>query len=266
MNIDNLQIIFFSPTGTTKKILHNIASNIPCKNLKTINITNPAIRKQQIKTSNNDLLIVGVPVYMGRVPLLASEFLKTITANNTPVVCIVVYGNRAYDDALLELKNIMENCNCKPIAAAAFIGEHSFSSPELPTAHGRPDKNDLKNAVNFGKQIYAKLSTLFLSDSLTDLNIPGIYPYQGTTQLWDVDFIAVDDNCTKCGLCLNSCPTAAINPDNYSEINIKKCITCCACIKICPQNSRKILKSKIKTAAERLHNMYSQRKEPELFL
>jgi len=59
---------------------------------------------------------------MGRVPALLMEWLQTIKAQKTPVVCVVVYGNKVYDDALLELKNIMTKCGCKPVACAAYIG------------------------------------------------------------------------------------------------------------------------------------------------
>ncbi|WP_245628589.1 flavodoxin family protein [Salidesulfovibrio brasiliensis] len=108
-----------------------------------VDITLPAGRKRSLTLSNDALLVIGVPVYMGRVPALLGDWLNRIEADNTPAICVVVYGNRAYENALLELKDIVQSRGCIPVAGAAFVGEHSFSSPETPTAQGRPDQNDL---------------------------------------------------------------------------------------------------------------------------
>lgn len=133
-------------------------------------------------------LVVAVPVYMGRVPALLNEWLNAIQAHNTPTVCVVVYGNRVFDNALLELKNIVMNCGCIPIAWAAYIGEHSFSNSEAPIAQGRPDEDDLNHAEVFGQKICEKLQSISLISQISDVYVPGTYPYGGVTKLWDVDF------------------------------------------------------------------------------
>jgi hypothetical protein len=97
-----------------------------------VDITKPAVRKQRLQTSENELLIIGAPVYEGRVQENALNWLQTIEAHNTPTVCIVVYGNRTYDYALIQIKNTLIGDGCVPIACAAFVAQHSFSSPKLP--------------------------------------------------------------------------------------------------------------------------------------
>ena len=141
--------------------------------------------------SENELLVVGVPVYMGRVPALVTEWLHAIAARNTPAVCVVVYGNRVYDDALIELEDILTGCGCRPIAGAAYIGEHSFSTDETPTAKDRPDAGDLHHAESFGRKIREKLDAIASADQIPDGAIPGCRPYRGDSKLWTVDFIAV---------------------------------------------------------------------------
>ena len=266
MNIESINLVYFSPTGTTKKVLQAIAQGIGNKNVKLTDITKPGNREKVLQPSENELLIVGVPVYMGRVPALIGDWLNQIKANKTPVVCVAVYGNREFEDALLELKNTCLQRGCVPIAGAAFIGEHSFSSTELPTAANRPDIDDIKKAEVFGKNIAQKLE-LFPTGQIPELNVPGNYPYGGITQLWDVDFLDVSEECKQCGICASSCPTGAINPENSSSIDIKKCITCCACIKICPQNARSMKDSRLKDTAIRLNKNFGgkARKEPEVF-
>ena len=153
MKIQSLKLVSFSPTGTTKAVVQGIARGINQSNVECIDITRSNARKQPLQTKENDLLVVGVPVYMGRVPALLIEWLQAIKAHKTPAVCVVVYGNRVYEDALIELKDILTQSGCKPIAGASYIGEHSFSNTETPTAQGRPDARDLNHAELFGQKI-----------------------------------------------------------------------------------------------------------------
>jgi len=266
MKIQSLKLVYFSPTGTTKAIIQGIARGINQSAVELIDITKPNARKQQLQTSENELLVVAVPVYMGRVPALLMEWLLRIKAHNTPTVCIVVYGNRVYDDALLELKDTLITCGCLPITCAAYIGEHSFSSSETPTAEGRPDASDLHHAELLGRKINEKLLSISSVDHISDINIPGNYPYGGVTELWNVDFIAVSNDCAQCGICAEVCPVGAIASENSNLIDNEKCITCCACIKNCPQNARTMKTGLVKDAAIRLNTLYQERKEPVFFL
>lgn len=260
--IQSIKLVCFSPTGTTKTVIQRIACGIGLNSSELINITKPNARKQLLHITENDLLIVGVPVYMWRVPAVATEWLQTMKADNTPVVCVVVYGNRTYDNALLELKDILAKCGCKPIAGAAYIGEHSFSTDENPTAKGRPDASDLNHAQLFGHKIQSILS----GDQISDIDISGNYPYGGITELWSVDFISTDNKCVQCGICAENCPVGAINVEDVRLIDIEKCITCCACIKTCPQKARTIKVGLVKDASIRLNKLYKERKEPLFFL
>jgi ferredoxin len=266
MKIQSLKLAYFSPTGTTKSIVQAIAHGINLNTVEQIDITKPDARKKQLQTTENELLVVAVPVYIGRVPALLSEWLHEIKAEKTPVVCVVVYGNRDYDDALLELKSIMKKCGGIPVACAAYIGEHSYSSSEVPIAEARPDANDLNHAENFGRRINDKLQSVTSVDHISDINIPGLYPYRGDTKLWSVDFIIISDECMQCGICAERCPVGAINSENINLIDKEKCITCCACIKNCPQNARTMKTGLVKDAAMRLNKLYKERKEPNFFL
>lgn len=130
MNIQTLKLVYFSPTGTTKAIVQSIARGINQRDVELIDITRPAARKQPLHTGEKDLLIVGVPVYMGRVPALLGEWLHAIKAHNTPAVSVVVYGNRVYDNSLLELKNVLIEQGCKVMAGAAYIESIPFPAPK----------------------------------------------------------------------------------------------------------------------------------------
>ena len=176
-----------------------------------------------------------------------------------------LYGNRAYDNSLLELKDIILKCGCIPIAGAAYIGEHSFSNSETPSK-GRPDEDDLNHAKLFGKKIREKLQSISSLSQISDVVMPGTYPFGGITKLWDVDFIAVSGLCTQCGVCAEVCPVGAVDPQDSSMINQEKCITCCACIKKCPQNARTMKPGPVKDAQKRINTLYIKPKKPEYFL
>jgi len=266
MNVNSVKMVYFSPTGTTKAVVQGIANGVGADSLEEVDITGPEARTHPLQLSETDLLVVGVPVYMGRVPALLEEWLHAIQAYNTPAVCVVVYGNRAYENALLELKDIVAKCGCVPIAGAAYVGEHSFSDAKKPTAQGRPDEDDLSHAKAFGREIREKLQTISKITQAPDLDVPGTYPYAGVTKLWDVDFIAVNDLCLQCGLCAEVCPVGAVDAQDASEIDQVKCITCCACIKKCPQGARTMKPGPVKDAQTKLHTLYQEPKKPEYFI
>ena len=267
MEIQSVKLVCFSPTGTSKKVVQGIAHGMNDSNVELIDITLPDARKKALQISEDNLFLIAVPVYMGRVPALLGDWFKNLKANNTPTVCIVVYGNRAYENALLELKDIMTEHGCKVIAGAAYIGEHSFHSKELPAASiGRPNTNDLDHAKIFGQKIMEKIYSVSSVDQITDISIPGNYPYEGATKLWDVDFIDVNTSCTQCGFCAENCPSGAINMKESNKIDIEKCILCCACIKNCPQNAKSMKPGLMKDAAIRVNTLFRENKEPELFL
>jgi len=50
------------------------------------------------------------------------------------------------------------------------------------------------------------------------------------------------EECTRCGICVDSCPTGAatISGDEYPEYDMDKCIGCAQCIALCPQLALKI--------------------------
>jgi ferredoxin len=265
MEVKQVKLIYFSPTGTTQKVLQSIAKGIIAEDAEHINLTLPEGAQQIIPPFSDELVIIGAPVYGGRLPVEAINRFKHLKASKTLAIIIVVYGNREFEDALLELKNLAVELGFNPVAGGAFIGEHSFATKHVPIANGRPDSLDVQKAVDFGAKIKDKVRALQSTDAQRDLEIPGRFPYEGGVRSMAVSPVTIEDSCTVCGTCASVCPTAAISINESVGTDIERCIRCCACIKSCPKGARVWEDSMIRNIAGWLNENCSTRKEPQIF-
>lgn len=271
MIINSATIAYFSPTGTTKKILYQIVKGMGIENIKDINLTLPRIRTSISPLIINDILIIGVPVYEERVPQILYTFITRIKSNMKPAVIVTVYGNIGEGIALNELKTITENSGFKTIAAGSFIGEHSFSTKELPIAEGRPNQNDLQKAQNFGQMIADKLETI---DDLNEssLYIPKgrlplmakILPENSASMFTETPYADMSI-CNHCCVCAKLCPMSAIN-EKTLIIDDNQCIRCFCCVKSCNRKARKIVYKKKFLVTRVLTAKSKVIKEPKIYL
>jgi len=268
-----INTLYFSATGTTQKIVSEIANKIsdPLDRkipLNNVDFTLPGARKDVLSYLEDDLVIIGVPVYAGRVPNVLLKYLNSLQGNGALAVAVVVYGNRNYDDALVELKDILELDGFKVIAGGTFIGEHAFSET---LAQNRPDEKDRVIAGDFGQQIYTKLTT---QDEIQAVIVNGQIPYRKYYMPKDrqgnpIDIRKVtpktDSNCTDCKLCVNVCPMGSIDSDDVSQLT-GICIKCGACIKKCPTHAKYYDDKNYLRHKYELEMGCTERREPELFI
>lgn len=251
------KLIYFSPTGTTKRVVREIARGIGGQ-YSEIDLTLSENREKEISISEDELAIIGAPVYGGRIPKVAREVLEKNLNGGKFCIVVAVYGNRAYDNALAELKYVANKKDLLVIAATAAIGEHSYSKE---VAKGRPDKLDLAKLFAFGEHIKQRVS----QKEYKEVVVPGEVPK--TKANISSNYTIATDACTLCGLCAKSCPMGAIIKDkpNSDAIN-EKCIMCCKCIKICPENAR-VPKKDISSFVNKLKTEIAKdRKEIETFI
>ena len=172
MEIKRVHIAYFSPTGTTKRTLRAVAEGFGCSELSETDWADPKSRAAILKTGPDELVIAGMPVYYGRIPSLFHEGLP-LRGEGTPFVPVAVYGNRHYDDAVLELKTLGEAAGCVTLGAAAFVAQHCLN-PDM--GRGRPDASDLAVMKRFGSALRAKADGL--AGSMPPLSVPGAVPYK----------------------------------------------------------------------------------------
>ena len=266
MNIQLAKLIYFSPTKTTKRILEAITQGIGVDRADHVDLTPPDAKTQGFGILHAEFAIIGAPVYGGRMPLEAVKRFHGLKTHHTPAVIVVVYGNRAYEDALLELKNLTEEAGFIPVAAGTFVGEHSYSTEAHPIARGRPDAEDLKRAIEFGTLIREKMKNIKFLRDITPLQVPGHFPYEERKERPRIFPITEETPCTLCGTCATVCPTGAIRVSHKVTTDPNGCIHCCSCIKNCPTQARVFEASEIREKAETLSKSCRDRKEPEIYL
>jgi len=251
MNIEKWIIAHFSPTGGTKKVADAIAAGFaaPVEEMDLTRADAAATMGEQ------DALMAVLPVFAGRVPQISLERLAALKGNGRKAVAVVVYGNREFDDALLETQNALEEGGFRVIAAAAFIAEHSIVRS---IAAGRPDAEDEQIARQFAADVMAKL------DNPTPVNVPGNMPYRELKP--SAVHPGADERCVRCGVCAEQCPVGAITLENTKQTNIDVCINCMRSVQICPQQCRALPGPFVEGAARMLSEKAAGYKKPVVFL
>lgn len=261
--------IVFSPTRTGRTVAERVAAGFAAGD-DTIRLTDLTTGAGLAATE--PLVVGGVavfaaPVYGGRVAETAVERFGRVRAaetGRTPAVLIVVYGNRDYEDALVELHDLAVRQGFAPLAGGAFVGEHSYSRPKeaMPIAEGRPDAADCAVAERFGAEARTRWEQQGRV-GVGELSLPGNRPYKVKGAPTPATPTTDPERCTGCGRCVEVCPTGvvALNADGVAESRPDGCIKCCACLKGCPAEARRF----VTPYTERLFRNFSARREPELF-
>ncbi|MEG1781887.1 MAG: 4Fe-4S binding protein [Oscillospiraceae bacterium] len=230
MDFKKVNLVYFSTTNVSKKYAVAMGKALE-KEVVTYDFTLPSDRDASKAPcfKSDDLVIVSVPVYGGRLPTVCLEYLNALKGEKTPCVIIATYGNRHYDDALVELEDIMSENGFAVVGACAVVGRHSFSDE---IAGHRPNVEDLEGAAEFIKLVVAKEGK-----PLSKGTVPGNRPYKGKGASSGIT-PSTGDACIDCKLCAKKCPVGAINMENVKDIDGSKCLRCNRCVTICPTKAK----------------------------
>ena len=247
MKLGKIWAVYFSGTGTTRRTVERIAGGIASQlNLpaESVDFSRPAVRQETLRFGEKDLVVFGTPVYAGRVPNVLLPFLRErVVGGGALAVPVVLFGNRNYDDALIELRNILAADGMHPIAAGAFVGEHSFSRV---LGADRPNAEDEALMDEFAARV-AELAAGLDAAPVKSVAVRGQEPLRPYYTPRDragnpINILKVKpktdlSRCGGCGLCADLCPMGSIDPADVSTVR-GICIKCCACVKGCPTGAK----------------------------
>lgn len=247
--------LYFSPCGSTESIAREAAETLDPECFP-VNLTNRDCPLPEF--CENDLAIVAGPVYGGRIPGPMAEKLRRLKGNGAKALAMVVYGNRAYEDALLETTDLLSESGFIPIAAGAFIARHVFV-PEV--AADRPDENDFAQVRKLAQDFSNKAKT-GIQESI---RVPGNRPYKEGIKTVFAPTVSMND-CRRCGVCVNACPTGAIDKTSPDIVDISLCINCMRCVECCAEGLRDLPQQAKAAIRARLSPLIGVVKPNEIFL
>lgn len=268
----NLTTMYFSPTGTTRKVVtrlgDQLAPQLSLEPIREIDFTPKKARQQITGFGREDLLIIGVPVYAGRVPNVLKEFLGSLEGNGAKAMAVVVFGNRSFDDGLVELREILTTSGFLVIGAGAFVGEHAFS---YTLAKGRPDPMDLESVDQFARELAAKIKS---GNETSDFWVKGQMPLGNYYTPRNMEGEAVNilkvkpkttTECTDCKHCVEVCPMESILWEDPTQV-VGICIKCGACVKGCPVQAKYYDDPGFLGHKLQIETAFMDRKDPEWYL
>ena len=240
-------VFCFSPTGGTRRIADEIAAVLSC------DVTDITVSADERRLSAEDLAFFCFPVYGGRIPVPVYDRMERIHGSNTPAVTVAVYGNRAVDDALLEMSDLCQKHGFYTAAAGEMIAPHSVD-PSFAT--DRPDADDLQ-------QLRAFVSEVAERTAYVPVSVPGNPDYleYGGIPIKPIGL----GHCLHCGQCVQNCPVGAIPVKHPKRTDLKKCISCMRCVHVCRSGVRQVIKPLQLVAKKSLGKYCSGRKEPRFF-
>lgn len=252
----NVFSLYFSPTGGVQKVAKQLVS--VWESCQWVDLSDPEADFSRLCFSAEDVCYISIPVFEGRVPAVALQRLRQVHVQGAAAVLVAVFGNRAIDDALLELKNETKAIGFRPIAAVGAVAEHSILRQY---AAGRPDAQDREELTGFACRIRAALDA---APGNAELEVPGKFPYLklgGPSQK-----PRAGESCTGCGLCAQQCPVRAIPLQEPSQTDHTACIACMRCVAVCPVQARALNRQILDAVAQKLHAKFEGRKPNTLYL
>lgn len=255
----NVVKIVFSPTGGTQKVADALAEELAKDggSISQIDLSDPAMEKADPCVDADALAVIAAPCFAGRVPALVLDRLAKVTSNGAKAVVTIVYGNRDFDDALLELKDSAVALGYTVVAGVAGIAEHSLAHQ---FATGEPGPDQIAMLHSFAQQILEKVQ----NGATGDVEVPGNKPYKepGAGKLVSQPTPA----CSACRACAQVCPVGAIGalPRGMADENL--CIGCMRCAAVCPKHARVVNQEIAGAIAARIESACSVKKDPQLFL
>jgi hypothetical protein len=212
MKMNKLYEIHFSPTGGTERVSKIFTKELADRlavEAETVDLIQLIRDGGHLpEFTKEDICVISVPSFAGLVPLPAVKSLAEIKGNGARAILNVVFGNRAIDDTLLELRDILEAAGFVCAAAMETVAEHSIFRQ---FGAARPDAEDEAELKDFA----AKAAELLKGEQAAEgqLHVPGNYPYRERKPAGMIP--EGKESCTGCGICVENRPTNCLKSVDF---------------------------------------------------
>ena len=247
----SLHVFCFSPAGSTRRVAEAAAAAWGGQPVWH-DLGRTAVRAG-MKVQPQDECIIAVPCFSGRVPPVIAERIASLRGNGARTLTMVTFGNRGYEDSLLELTDLASAAGFQAAGAAAIVARHSLA-PRI--ASGRPSAGDLSAVAEFARRARASRGSTVRPE--------GHRPYRPYSRLGCAPVSGA--GCTSCKICADACPTGAIRRSAGAPADISKCMGCMSCIQVCPRQSRSLPQEFQRQIAARLAQTAAGRARSAFFL
>jgi len=237
-----VSILYYSGAGNTKFIAKNIRLQLEALsyNVKFTNINSKTV---QNIVFNEDIYIVGFPVYDLSAPKLVQEFVEIIKDRNKPIAYFCTKAFMSVN-SIYELKQISDKNGLKTVASldlfmpatdalALFAKKNSKTEKILKSFHSKRINNKIKKFIShiernkekkISKKWYGYLSFLIPKKTRKSFHdqytkyIPMLH--------------SIDNLCNQCMLCVNNCPRENIRFEEAIKFGLN-CDMCLKCLHHC---------------------------------
>ena len=272
-----LQVVFFSPTKNTQKILAQIAGgmNYPLATQPYIDITTRLQRKNINKKITGDIILFGVPVYIGKIPSMVLPVIAALEGNGRWMIPVAISGHVTHGECLENMIWLFRRQGFRILAAAKFIGKHSFTTSNFVLGENRPNNEDMHGAREFGKKLVEKFR-----ESPTEIILQGVPPSEETkeniperkAQTLVESPVHDPEKCVRCRVCYANCPVDAIDFDSFADeqnpfvVDQDLCFRCFGCVYVCPFNALSIQLTMTTEQRDEFLQYGKENQHPEVFL
>ncbi len=250
--------LVFSPTGGTRKVADIVAIGVDPK-CEIIDLMSRETDFAKYSFGPEDICIVSVPSFGGRVPDVAVQRISAVKGGGAAAIAVVAYGNRAIDDTMLELVNVLKAAGFRCAGGISAVAEHSIMRE---FGAGRPDTGDVDEVRGFAAKIAARIRAGEIPESIEVPGSADYRPYGGIP----LKPIPDQEICINCGACVKRCPVGAIPAEDPYKPDTDKCISCMACIAVCPRGARRLDEGFISMMSKGMAEVCGGRKPNEYFM